>query len=81
MEECVDGLHAGSDGVFCREDGVAICLRELTEECEVHGTLGHDVRAVALRAGHGGDVEGIMQGMVLALFSASSGIRDSGTPM
>ena len=46
------GLHAGTHGVFRRENGVALRFGELTEEREVHSARRHNVRAVAVCARH-----------------------------
>ena len=52
VQEGIDSLHAGAHGILGGEDGVARGLGELAEEGEVHGAVGHDLRAVAVGAGH-----------------------------
>ena len=45
VEQTVDGLHTGADGILRREDRIAGRLGKLTEEGEVHGSVRNDVRA------------------------------------
>ena len=52
VQQGINRFHGGTDGVFGGEHGVAHGIGELADEGKVHAAFGHNLRAVALGAGH-----------------------------
>ena len=50
VQQRIDRFHTGAHGIFGGEDRVARSLGELADEGEVHGAVGHDLRAVGFLA-------------------------------